>query len=381
MKLLYIANIRFPTERAHGIQIAQMCNAFAGQGVEVELVVQRRVNVLSENVFTYYDLPKSFRITELSTIDTLQYAWSGFMGKASYIIQTVTYAIHVFWYAQGRKELIYSRDETLLYLLSFFFESYAYEIHAPKWNFITKRVVKKAKILFPISRGLKDFYIEQGVAPKKLCVAADAVDIHQFDIQNSRNECRKRLDLPLDKYIVLYAGHLYKRKGAFTVAESAALLSHDTLVALVGGTEYEIPEFIDRFGGDERISILGPKPHRDIPYYLRAADVLVLPNSGKDADASTYTSPMKLFEYMASGTPIVASDVPSLREILDEETAYFFTPDDPISLAQVLGRVALEKNDAATRAVKARERVSAYSWENRAKNILKNLPSVTGEQK
>ncbi len=381
IKLLYIANIRFPTERAHGIQIAHMCNAFASAGAEVELVAQQRVSVIREDAFTYYHLPKSFRITELRTLDTLQYAWTGLLGRISYTSQTAIYALHVCWYAIRTKWVIYSRDETLLFLLSFLGRQFFYEIHAPKWNFVTRRVVRKSALLFPITQGLKDFYIQKGVTPERLIVAPDAVNLAQFAIPESRGACRKRLGLPFDKKIVLYAGHLYERKGAFVVGEAAPLLDDDTLVFFVGGTEDEIPDFTKRYGSDPHVRILGPKPHAQIPYYLRAADVLVLPNTAKDADARLYTSPMKLFEYMASGTPIIASDVQSLREILDERTSYFFAPDDAHSLAESLTHVLLLEEEADKKAQAAKKRVENYTWKNRAKNILAAMSAMTNDQK
>lgn len=381
MKLLYLANIRFPTERAHGIQIAQMCHAFTQAGAEVELVVQRRVSVLHEDAFTYYDLPKSFQITELRTFDTLQYAWTGLPGRVSYILQTLIFALHVLWYVLRTPGVVYSRDEALLYLLSFLGRPFSYEIHAPKWNFVTRRVVQRAALLFPISQGLKDFYIEKGIAPERLLVAPDAVNLNQFNIPDGRETCRKRLGLPLNRKIVLYAGHLYERKGAFVVGEAAPLLDNNVLVLFVGGTDHEIPNFTKRFGNDSHILILGPKPYAEIPYYLRAADVLVLPNSSKDADARIYTSPMKLFEYMSSGIPIVASHVSSLREILDERMAYFFIPDDPRSLASELAHVLTHSQEADEKAKDAREQIKNHTWEKRAKNIINALLAVTNSIK
>jgi glycosyltransferase involved in cell wall biosynthesis len=358
-----------------------MCNAFAETGAAVELVVQRRVNVVQEDAFAYYHLPESFRITELATLDTLQYSWTGIIGRIGYLLQVAVFALNALRYARKSDAVIYSRDEVVLYLLSFFGHSFAYEIHAPKWNFLTQRVVQKAALVFPISRGLKDFYIGKGVAPERLIVAPDAVNLGHFSVPEEREECRKRLDLPLDKKIVLYAGHLYERKGAFVAGEAAPLLDDDTLMLFVGGTEDEIPNFTQRYGHDPRVRILGPKPHSDIPYYLKAADVLVLPNTAKDADARLYTSPMKLFEYMASGTPIVASDVPSLREILDDTTAYFVKPDDAEALAVCIKKVMDEKEAANKKAEKALMSVKEYSWKNRARKIIAAIETVTNKHK
>ena len=104
--------------------------------------------------------------------------------------------------------------------------------------------------------------------------------------------------------------------------------------------------------------------------YLRAADVLVLPNSAKKEVSKTYTSPMKLFEYMASSVPIVASDLQSLREVLDDSTCYFFISDNSESLATVITK-ALKDLQAPAKAARPHEKVQRYTWGNRAESILK----------
>ena len=69
MKLIYLADIRLPTEKAHGIQIMKMCEAFAIQGIEVELMVPRRKNPIAEDPFCYYGVKKIFKINKISSLD------------------------------------------------------------------------------------------------------------------------------------------------------------------------------------------------------------------------------------------------------------------------------------------------------------------------
>ena len=69
-----------------------------------------------------------------------------------------------------------------------------------------------------------------------------------------------------------------------------------------------------------------------MPYWLKSADVLVLPNKKGEKISERYTSPLKLFEYMASGRPMIVSDLSSLREIVSAETAMFVEPNDPQAL-------------------------------------------------
>ena len=108
-----------------------------------------------------------------------------------------------------------------------------------------------------------------------------------------------------------------------------------------------------------------------VPLYQAAADVLVLPNTAQATISREHTSPLKLFEYMAAGRPIVASDLPSLREVLRHgDNAWLVQPDDPAALAQGIQHLLAEPTLAARLAAQAQEEVQAYTWEQRAERIL-----------
>jgi glycosyltransferase involved in cell wall biosynthesis len=110
---------------------------------------------------------------------------------------------------------------------------------------------------------------------------------------------------------------------------------------------------------------------------LRGTDVLVLPNPAS-AISSSFTSPLKLFEYMASGRPIVASDLPSLREVLrDGENALLAEPGNAAALTRGILRI---KNDAALGERLARqavEDVRQYTWARRAERLEVLFAGVT----
>jgi glycosyltransferase involved in cell wall biosynthesis len=95
----------------------------------------------------------------------------------------------------------------------------------------------------------------------------------------------------------------------------------------------------------------------------------VLPNKKGNIVSEKYTSPMKLFEYMASGIPIVASDLPSLKEILDDSNAVFAVPNDPRSFAENIKRVLNDIMLAQRISSKAKQDVLKYSWRERASSI------------
>jgi glycosyltransferase involved in cell wall biosynthesis len=369
MKIIYVANARIPTEKAHGIQIVKMCEAFGNAGLELELVLPWRFNKIKENLFDYYGVKKNFKIKKLPSLDVIPLN----IPKICFWIQSLTFSISTFPYLLFKKtDIIYSRDSFPLFLLSFFKKNLVYEAHTfPRNFFLHKRVFKKTKAIVVITQKLKDLFIERGVDGNKILVAPDGVDLEKFNLKETQVECRQKLSFPLDKKIALYTGHLYEWKGAQILADAAKFLDGDTLIIFVGGTKKDEQNFKIKNQKLDDILILGHQPYLRIPYYLKAADVLVLPNSGKKEISQYWTSPMKMFEYMASQRPIVASDLPSIREILNENNAILVQPDNPEALAEGIKGI-LQNSDFADKISKqAYEDVQQYTWQTRTERILK----------
>jgi glycosyltransferase involved in cell wall biosynthesis len=368
-ELIYIANARMPTEKAHGIQIVKMCESFVLAGLKVDLVLPWRFNKIKESLFDYYGVEKNFKIKKLPSLDLIPLN----IPKICFWIQSLSFALSVFFYLFFKKaDIIYSRDSFPLFLLSFFKKNLVYEAHTfPRNFFLHKRVFKKTKAIVVITQKLKDLFIKQGMDGNKILVAPDGVDLEKFNLKETQVECRQKLNLPLDKKIVLYTGHLYKWKGVQVLARAAKFLDKDTLIVFVGGTKKDEQDFKIENKELDNILILGHQPHLKIPYYLKAADVLVLPNSGKKEISQYWTSPMKMFEYMASQGPIVASDLPSIREILNENNAILVQPDNPKALAEGINQALKNPDFSAKISAQAYRDVERYTWLKRAKSIIR----------
>jgi glycosyltransferase involved in cell wall biosynthesis len=364
MKIVYIANIRLPTEKAHGIQIMKMCEAFARIGAEVELVVPTRHNAIIEDPFDYYGVERIFTITTLSTPDLVKW------GRAGFLIQAIRFVrIARRYLRQAKPDIVYSRDKVVLLLLPKT-APFVWEIHTEESRFVASILGKRAKAIVTITSSLAALCNSFGIPREKIIVEHDGVDLEQFSVSISQKEAQHKLGLPLDTRLVLYTGHLYAHKGADILAQAAKLFADNVCAVIVGGTEADLKRFRTAYGDIKNLIIVGQRPHTDIPYYLKAADVLVLPNSATSEASRLHTSPMKLFEYMASGVPISASDVPSLREIIDESMANFFTPDDPAALAVSILSVLSNEHDAREKARHAQKKVEEYTWNRRAKTVL-----------
>lgn len=376
MKIIYLANIRLPSEKAHAIHIVKMCEALANQGNHVELIMAKRYNpdFKNQDVFNFYNLKRNFKIKKLLVIDILNLFSRG--PYATWLIN-LSFALNSFFYVLFHKsDLIYSRDGLPLRFISLFKKNIIYEFHEYRIQDkkLYQKLSKKSKGLVVITQGLKELLIKDGINPEDILVAPDAVDINKFKIQNSKLKIQKKLNLPKDKKIVLSNGSLYKWKGVFALVQTAKY-NFDYLIVLIGGMQYDIDrlkKFIQENNlPQDKILILGHKPYKDIPDYLSMADVLVLPNSAKREMSLRYTSPLKMFEYMASQKPIVASDLPSIREILNEKNAVLVEPDNPQALAQGIQKVLQDKKLADEISKQAFEDVQRYTWKKRVEKILK----------
>jgi glycosyltransferase involved in cell wall biosynthesis len=124
------------------------------------------------------------------------------------------------------------------------------------------------------------------------------------------------------------------------------------------------------------VRIEGYVPHGVVPKYLKAADVLVMPyeRGAQDVRGSLiaeFMSPLKMFEYMASGTPIVSSDLKVIREVLrDGENAVLFRAGDGKAMLDAIMLLATDSALASRIGEKAMADARGYTWQERARSIL-----------
>ena len=315
MKLLYLLNQRFPTEKAYGIQVTNMVRAFERAGVDVELLVPTRKN------------PPQADPIKVRRVYAPDFYFPGSLDRLAFWMKNVISALILSVVVlRSDTDIIYSRDELPLYFLSFFKKNLVFEAHtfSKKRTFLYSRLTK----IVAISHGLGEAFAPFGT----VLVAHDGVDLEEF----------AGGPITHDGFVALYAGSDYPWKGVDVFRKASTM----------------IPQVACR--------IVSGLPHSEIPALLRSADVLVLPH----LDTPQSQSPLKLFEYMASGVPIVASDLPSLREILNETNAILVIPNDALALAEGIQNVLSDPRLADIISQNAFEDVQKYSWQKRAVNIV-----------
>lgn len=355
MRLLYTTSITLPSYRANRIQIVSQARALT--------------DLLSK------DFILGIGATDENSLNGVNYI---IMGES---IKSFNLAWKYLVYAKDNIFThIYCREEKLLLFMIIFNQlffrmpiKFCYEVHHlvylhTWWNHL---IFRRVDSIISVTSPMKQIIAESGYLAKNILVAPDAVDMTLFDIKIGKDDARKKLGLPVDKKIVIYAGAIDEPwKGVGVLYEASKHFDDQYLFLILGGKPHYVEWFHSQYPPHSNFVLVGHKPHADIPYYLKAADVAVLPNSKKSEISRVSTSPMKMFEYMASGVPIVASDLPSIRDVLHEDNALLVTSDDPDVLEAGIHILLNDKKESERLTKRAYQDVLRHTWSKRAEDIV-----------
>ena len=197
--------------------------------------------------------------------------------------------------------------------------------------------LKHAAAIISVSGLMAQEAVRMGAVKERVHVIPNGVDFEHFFIKDKK-ACRQLLELPLDKRILVTVAHLGHRKGHYEVIKALAGLPEDIVLVLVGGaaqggTPEMIREAAQKSGVAERLILKGPQDYSRIPLYFSAADASVLASYREGC-------PNAVLESLACGTPVVATDVGAVRDILPVPEAGRIVPARQVEpLVDALGKV------------------------------------------
>lgn len=393
MKLIYIANIRVPSEKAHALQIMQNCEAFADANARVTLWAAKRFNTGAlrkiRDPWAHYGVKRNFGLQRLPCIDLIVLVpnRTDVFAKLAFYLQLWTFTLSaVIGALFTRADVYYSRDALPLLLISLFRprRKLAYEAHRlaepGRGRWLQTRVVRRVGTVVAVTAGLAEDLQALGAKPDRTIVAHDGIRAARFEGVPDKAEARRELGWPEDAFVVGYVGRLQTLaldKGVSGLVDALRHVEGASL-ALVGGPDeaaerirarwlrFELPP--------EAFLYAGQVSPGDVPLYLSAFDVAVIPFP-RNLHFSRHASPLKLFEYMASRRAIIATDLPVMSEVVrDGTTALLVPPGDSATLAQAIMRLRDNPGLREFLADAAYKRVmSRYTWAERARQILDKI--------
>jgi glycosyltransferase involved in cell wall biosynthesis len=392
--ILYFADIRLPLERANGIQTMETCHALARRGHVVSLIVRPDTHSPARDPLGFYGLPPVGTLR----IERAPVTGPAMARRAGYLAFALGRAM-----GAGRADAAMTRDLGVASALlrvprsarpPLVYESHGYapDVAAALPELVAAasppgraklgrlarreaRVWRAAEGYVTITSGLAD-EMRAKLGPRdRLAIIPDGTRL----AENGEGMAPARD--PRRTPVVAYAGHLYAWKGVDVLLEAiAAVPEVEGLIA--GGHEAEadlarLKSLAASLGIQKRVTFTGMVPPSQVGKLLRSADVLVLPNP-PSAISTRFTSPLKLFEYMAAGRPIVASDLPAIREVLEDKVTALLVPaGDAPGIAAAVRRLIAEPALGERLARAAARAVPDYSWDRRAERIEALLRQVT----
>lgn len=381
MKITYVTHTRFPTEKAHGHQIVQVCAAMGRLGHDVTLIHPNIWTGIEGDIWGYYNVEKVFNIQCIHSFDALSTWWvPGFLA----------FAISMWSYRRALRKFLKNHEADLFFCRS-------WEVLDPMLATGTRTVLELHTLP---RRGLQKFVrqcnacwkvvcltspmreevVRWGVQPDKVIVESDGVDLARFShvARHTKEEWELPTNIPIIGYVGSFVTQNNMEKGIGELVEALGVLKErggHVFGLLVGGVDRG-----DRYGrkgtscGLIQLDDFQIRPQVSsslVPSVLSLCDICVYP-----APRSNHhyfirdTSPLKLFEYLAAGKPIVCAELPPIRDIVDETMVTFCTPGDPESLADAITWVLDHPAEAQEKARKGREHVKKFDWVERMRRIL-----------
>jgi len=253
-------------------------------------------------------------------------------------------------------------------------ESHHYNISPELRNVIKLSENKNFIGIITISDILKHNFIRYGVPEEKILVLEDAVELEKFDkITDNKTVIRKILNLPLQKRIILYSGGLYDFSGINIILEAADILNNKEIsFYFLGGTKKQIKKwkkYKKKNNIKANIHFLGFKPNIIIPFYLKAANIL-LSTYSPNCQTLKWMSPIKIFEYMGSKTPFIATRIRRKTEICNNNDCVFTNPEDPRDLSNKIN-ILINDKDLQNKIVEnSYQKAKNHTYKKRCKRII-----------
>jgi|GEM_PF-1494266 len=369
MRLLYITRVKVPSKDAQSRQIANMSRAYH------EAMGEDFLLLCGGSDLGAPDVPH--RVISRASRQWQRYFWAcvraAGVALGSPRLTVITRDIAVAWtlVALGGRVVFEAHDiprgrvaEALLRRC----------IGSPRFRMVTN------------CHALADFYRDQrGMPAERLLALHNGCFVDEYDAlrHTDRAALRQGLGLPADKLVIVHTGSLYKG-GAELFEHAAAWRPGATEFVHIGGSAAECERWTRHYEarGLRNLRFLPHQPPQEVRRFQRAADLLFFVST-RNSSIWWCTSPLKVFEYMASGTPILGAALGSLGEVLNPGNAFLYDPDRPASITEALDAFGADAQAAAARAQAAlAEARDQYAWQRRARRILafaQVLPPLPGD--
>lgn len=244
---------------------------------------------------------------------------------------------------------------------------------------------KKADAVIAVASGIKDILIEEGINKSKITVISNGTNVDLFKpIDNliAINKLRYQYNINENDHVIIFVGNINLWHGVQYLIKSAPLILKaipNTKFLIVGDGQIkrELINLAEKVGVVNKFTFTGAVPYKSVPLYINVADVCVAPFIRARNDRLGL-SPIKIYEYLACGKPVVASNVKGVGNLLEvSNSGIAVTPEDPNELANAIIKLLKDEQLREQMGKNGGELVvNNYSWENTAKKTIEVFKSL-----
>ena len=376
MRVAYISYSKIPSREANSVHVMKMCQAYTREGYDTTLYAPcpKEGPLDPDTLWRRYGISEPFSIEYV----LVRHYPLTMLKDHGYAMETA------FRCRKSGAALVHTRHLYSAMWTSLLGIPTVYEVHYPvlggRLGALYYRTLLKGRgfrKLAVITHALKRLFPKGPLDDGDVIVAPDGIDLERFEHLPGPEAARETIGIKKDAFTVGYAGHLYAGRGVELIFSLAETLPDVTFI-VAGGREEDIERVRGEAaaGGLSNIVLTGFVDNSDLPLYLAACEVLLMPYQRKVAtinpldDTSAFMSPMKMFEYMATGRLIISSDLPVLREILNGDNAVLCPPEDPEAWRAAVEKAAADRDWRESLASRALSDVKEYTWQKRVRRII-----------
>ncbi|MEM8807587.1 MAG: glycosyltransferase [Cyanobacteria bacterium P01_G01_bin.38] len=391
--LFYVRDV-LPQPKAHLIQVVQCANAaanlgyptvlsFTKQGYQalnpIDWVYPFRPQPIWDKFQQFYNTGNRLKLLPLS----MPWPIGAFKGK---LTSPSTLACKYYWpvHLKKRIQLVHTRDWNFAKTVISSGVPVIYECHHYQKAQYEADIVNSPwlQVAVTVIETVRDNMIANGMPAHKILVAPNGYNKLFLERHpDAAQHWRTKLLGDRFEQLVVYAGALYAFKGI----DQIIAIAHDfptVKFAIAGGpaSQQTIYESTLKSKQIENIELVGFLPQHDLSSLLQAANALVHPHC--NGQAATFTSPLKLFDYLASGTPVVATTIPSLKNLTTAKTGIVWcAPDDTSEFRKSLKHLLDSQLGTQGYCTDSIAFVQRFTWENRIQAILDRVAPEIRPQK
>ena len=363
-KILYLSSSTLPSIYANSVHTIKMCE-YLSKNDNCVTLISRYNKKTTNDIFQIYNVKYPFKIIQLRNY---------YLGKVGFFLNFI---FLIYKLLKNKYDIVCGRNIYFIFLFILFKNKIILELHLPfhKQNFFEKKIInliiKNSQFskLVVISEYIKETYINK--TNKTISVIQDGAEILNFD--NLKEKIIK------DKFNIGYCGSIYKGRGLELIIDLAKA-NQDILFHIIGGSKEQVKKIKETNKNLKNLILYGHQTYYKSQIMIQKFDLLIAPYQKKvqiknGTDTSKWMSPLKIFEYMASGIPFICSDLEVFNSYLKNKVNCLLVK--PNSVDDWSNSIKILKNDSVMRKMLSKNSQelikNKYSWDMRVKNILTNI--------